>query len=193
MKLVLAVKYREQSAGENIWTHETGNNRRLKKLRNESFIIFSFHIILPSRQFNRQRLEGEWILIESVKRRLDWETWDQRWRIIPEFTRSLLLDLQQWRFGSSGASRNWVYMLSPIYVYMLSPIYIYILVTYICIHVVTYICIHKGVQLKSRLPIHWELIGRSMTTRHVCYRAAVFFRHLRQILFLSCKEQFRVF
>ena len=43
---------------------------------------------------------------------------------------------------------------------------------------ISYICIPKGSQVEIQTPKHEVLIGRWVTARRLCYRPAVFFRHL---------------
>ena len=47
--------------------------------------------------------------------------------------------------------------------------------------------IHEGVELKFKLSLHWNLIGR------VCYRPAVFFRHLSLRFFYRMEKKLSLF
>jgi hypothetical protein len=60
--------------------------------------------------------------------------------------------------------------------------YIYIYGIYMCVCIYIYTHTHKAIQLRFKLPTHCNLIGRSVTTQPLCYRPAVFSRHLRLIV-----------
>jgi hypothetical protein len=83
---------------------------------------------------------------------------------------ALLALKQQLRSGRSGTSR-----ILPKSVFS--------------IHFVSYVCNIQGGPVESQSPLPWNLIGYIITADNLCYRPAVFFRHIRltAVLFLQGK------
>jgi len=57
----------------------------------------------------------------------------------------------------------------------------------LCIHVVNCTRIYREYRWSTK-PAHWNVTGSRMTARCLCYRPAVFFRHLH-VIRLSCREE----
>jgi len=85
----------------------------------------------------------------------------------------------------------YIYVCMCVYIYICIYIYIYI---YIFVCVCVCVCVHmKGVHVKSKLQQPGTWLAAARQARQLCYRPAMFFRHLRLIVLSFQHGEFRLF